>query len=422
MKIDSLCVYGGYTPANGDPNVVPVCASTTYAYDTPEQLAHLFDVPKDGHIYSRISNPTVAVLENKIAALEGGTAAMACASGLAANTLGVMTVCKAGDNLISFSAVYGGTYNLFAVTLKKYGIETRFVTPSMDDEAIEKLIDGNTKLFFAETLANPAMVVFDFDRYSAICKKHGICLMIDNTLATPILCRPFEHGANVVVHSTTKYMDGHATSVGGMIVDGGNFEWRGNPRYEDFYTPDPSYHGTVYVDEGPSCPFVIKARMQCMRDVGACMSPWNAFLTNLGTETLAIRMAKHSSNALIVAETLQKHPKIEWVSYAGLPTDVNYPLAQKYFEGGYSGMVSIGIKGGREVCANFIRNLKLVRQLTHIADIRSCVLHPASTTHRQLSDQALKDCGISDNFVRLSIGIEDVEDLLADILQALDNA
>lgn len=420
MKKESICVYGGYTPGNGDPNVAPLCVSTTYAYDTPEAMAHLFDVPKDGHIYSRISNPTVSVLEQKITELEGGVGALACASGMAATTLAVMTVANAGDNIISFAAIYGGTYNLFSTTLPKFGIEVRFVTPDTSDEEIEKLIDEKTKMFFAETVANPAMTVFDFARYSALCKKHGLLLVIDNTIATPILVRPFELGGNIVIHSSTKYLDGHAVCVGGLIVDGGNFEFRGNKRYTDFNVPDESYHGVVYVDEGGAAAYILKARMQYMRDIGACMSSFHAFLTNLGTETLALRMDKHSKNALEVATALKKHPKIEWIRYSGLPDDSNHLLAAKYFKGGFSGMVSFGIAGGKAAAADFIRKLKLIRQLTHIADIRSCVLHPASTTHRQLSAEDLKACGITENLVRLSVGIEAVEDILADIYQALD--
>ncbi len=420
MKKESICVYGGYTPKSGDTNVAPLCVSTTYAYDTPEQMAHLFDVPKDGHIYSRISNPTVCVLEQKVAELEGGVGAMACASGMSATTLAILTVANAGDNIISLSTIYGGTFNLFSTTLPKLGIEVRFVAPESSDEEIERLIDGRTKMFFSETLANPAMVVFDFERYSRLCKKYGILLAVDNTIATPILVRPFDFGANVVIHSSTKYLDGHAVCVGGLIVDGGNFDFRNNARYTDFVTPDSSYHGVIYVDEGGPAAYILKARMQYMRDLGACMSPFNAFLTNLGTETLALRMGKHSKNALAVAAALKSHSKIEWVKYCGLPEDVNYALATKYFSGGFSGMVSIGIKGGRAAAADFIRNLKLIRQLTHIADIRSCVLHPASTTHRQLSSEGLASCGISDNLVRLSIGVEAVEDILIDIHQALD--
>ncbi len=419
MKKESICLFGGYTPKSGEPNVAPIVASTTYAYDTPEEMAHLFDVPKDGHIYSRISNPTVCVLEEKVAALEGGVGAMACSSGQSAALITVLNVASAGDNIIAFSTIYGGTFNLLNVTLRKQGIDTRFVSPDMTDSEVEALIDSKTKLFFAETIANPAMTVFDFDRFVPICRKKGILLCIDNTLATPILVQPLSYGANVVLHSTTKYLDGHAVSVGGIIVDGGNFEYRGNSRYSDFYMPDESYHGVVYVDEGGAAAFILKARMQYMRDIGACMSPFNAFLTNLGTETLHLRMQRHSENAMTIAEYLASHPKVEWIKYAGLATDSNHENASKYFHGGFSGMVCFGVKGGRESAADFIRNLDMIRQLTHIADCRTCVLHPASTTHRQLTATDLIKCGISDNFIRLSVGIEAVEDTIADIEQAL---
>ncbi len=419
MNKESICLHGGYKPKSGEANVLPIYQSTTYAYDTPEELAHLFDVPKDGHIYTRISNPTVAAFEEKVALLEGGVAAMMTSSGQAATLTAVLTVAQAGDNIIAFPTVYGGTFNLLKVTLAKMGIETRFIKPGMSDAEVEGLIDDKTKMMFGETIANPAMVIFDFDRYVPICKKHGILLAIDNTLATPCLVTPFKYGANVVVHSTTKYLDGHAVAVGGMIVDGGNFEFRGNPRYTDFTTPDESYHGTVYVEEGGKAAYALKARMQFMRDIGVSPSPFNAFLANLGSETLHLRMKKHSENALEIAKKLKANPHISWVKYCGLEDDPNHALAAKYFEGGFGGMVCFGVKGGRSKAADFIRNLEFIRQLTHIADSRTCVLHPASTTHRQLSDQELIDCGISDDFIRLSVGLESAEDILADIEQSL---
>ena len=418
-KIDTICVQGGYSPKSGDPRVLPLYMSTTYSYDTPEEMAHLFDTPKDGHIYTRISNPTTSAVENKLAMLEGGLAAMATSSGMAAEMLAIMTVANAGDNILSLSSVYGGTYNLFNVTLRKYGIDTRFFSNTASIEEIEKLIDDNTKLIFAETLANPAMNVCDFEKISMLCKKHKILFMVDNTLATPILVRPLEHGANIVIHSTTKYLDGHAQVVGGMIVDGGNFEFNNNPRYKDFYTPDSSYHGVVYVEEGGAVAFILKARMQYMRDIGACMSPFNAYLINLGMETLHLRMIRHSENALKVANALKQSDKVEWVRYAGLSDDKNHALASKYFKRGFSGMVVFGVKGDKSKAADFIRHLKLIKQVTHIADARSCVLHPASTTHRQLSHSDLVACGIPENLVRLSIGIESAEDLILDIEQAL---
>lgn len=416
---DTICVQGDYRPKNGDPRVLPLYQSTTYSYDTPEQLAFLFDSPKSGHIYSRISNPTVSALENKVTMLEGGVGAMATSSGMAATTLAVMTVCEGGDNIISLSTIYGGTYNLFNVTLKKYGIECRFVTPDSTDEDIEKLIDGKTKMIFAETVANPAMVALDFDRFARICKKHKLLFVVDNTLATPCLVRPFEHGANVIVHSTTKYMDGHAAAVGGLIVDGGNFEFDQNERYKDFYTPDESYHGVKYIEEGGAAAYILKARMQYMRDLGTSMSPFNAYLTNIGLETLHLRMARHSENALAVSRALALDPNVEWVKYPGLKNDKYHDIASRYFKGGYSGMVVFGVKGGRAKAEQFIKNLKLIKQVTHIADVRSCVLHPASTTHRQLSDSDLVACGITDNLVRLSVGIENKEDIINDVLSAL---
>jgi len=420
MKKESICLHGGYTPKSGDANVLPIYQSTTYAYDTPEEMAHLFDVPKDGHIYTRISNPTVAAFEEKMALLEGGVASMMTSSGQAASLITVLTVAQAGDNIVAFPTLYGGTFNLLKVTLAKLGIECRFIKPGMTDEEIETLIDDKTKLMFGETIANPAMVIFDFDRYSALCKKHGLLLAVDNTLATPCLVTPFKYGVNVVIHSTTKYLDGHAVAVGGIIVDGGNFEFRGNPRYTDFTTPDESYHGTVYVDEGGAAAFALKARMQLMRDIGSSPSPFNAFLTNLGSETLALRMKKHSENALAIAEKLKKNDKVSWVKYCGLLDDENHAMAAKYFKGGFGGMVCFGVKGGRAKAADFIRNLGFIRQLTHIADSRTCVLHPASTTHRQLSDQELVNCGISDDFIRLSVGLEDADDIYEDIEQSLN--
>lgn len=420
MKKDTQCVQAGYTPDNGDPRVLPLYQSTTYYYETPEQMAHLFDVPKDGHIYSRISNPTVSALEAKITALEGGVGAMACSSGVSAETLATLTLCTSGDNFLSCAEVYGGTFNLFNITLRKLGIECRFFAPDASEEEISNLIDDKTKFIFAETLANPAMTVVDFDKLSAVCKKFGIVFMVDNTLATPCLVRPFEYGVNIVIHSSTKYLDGHAQAVGGIIVDGGNFNYDQNPRYKDFYTPDESYHGTVYVKEGGAAAYILKARMQYMRDIGAIMSPFNAYVTNLGMETLHLRMKRHSENGLAVAKALSAHKMAEWVKYAGLSTDSNYNTAKKYFNGGFSGMVTFGVKGGKSNAVQFIKNLKLFKQVTHIADVRSCVLHPASTTHRQLSDKELIACGISDNLVRLSCGIEDTEDVVADVINALD--
>ena len=421
MKIETICVQGGYDPKSGDTRTLPLYQSTTYYYKTPEELAHLFDVPKDGHIYSRISNPTTNAFEEKIAMLEGGVGAMATASGMSAVMAAVMNVAHKGDNIISLSSIYGGTFNLFKITLPKFGVNTKFITDDMTDEQIESLIDENTKAIFAETIANPAMIVCDFDRYAKICKKHGILFIVDNTLATPCLVRPFEHGANVIVHSTTKYLDGHASCVGGMIVDGGNFNFRGNPRYQEFYTPDASYHDVIYVDEGGSAAYILKARMQYMRDMGLSPSPFNTWFTNIGTETLHLRMERTSQNALALAKLLKSHKNVEWVLYPGLEDDKFHDIAVKYYKGGFGGMLVFGVKGGRSSAEKFIKNLNLIKQVTHIADVRSCVLHPASTTHRQLSDADLINAGITPNMVRLSVGIENIDDLSKDVSDALDN-
>ncbi len=421
MKIETICVQGGYDPKSGDTRTLPLYQSTTYYYKTPEELAHLFDVPKDGHIYSRISNPTTNAFEEKIAMLEGGVGAMATASGMSAVMAAVMNVAHKGDNIISLSSIYGGTFNLFKITLPKFGVNTKFITDDMTDEQIESLIDENTKAIFAETIANPAMIVCDFDRYAKICKKHGILFIVDNTLATPCLVRPFEHGANVIVHSTTKYLDGHASCVGGMIVDGGNFNFKGNPRYQEFYTPDASYHDVIYVDEGGSAAYILKARMQYMRDMGLSPSPFNTWFTNIGTETLHLRMERTSQNALALAKLLKSHKNVEWVLYPGLEDDKFHDIAVKYYKGGFGGMLVFGVKGGRSNAEKFIKNLNLIKQVTHIADVRSCVLHPASTTHRQLSDADLINAGITPNMVRLSVGIENIDDLSKDVSDALDN-
>ena len=419
-KIDTKCVQAGYEPNNGEARILPIYQSTTFKYDTPEEMGDLFDLKKDGFFYTRLANPTVAALEERISALDGGVGAMGCSSGMAATTLTVLNLCHAGDNIISLSTIYGGTYNLFSTTLPKVGINCKFVEPTASKEEIEALVDDKTKLIFCETIANPAMYVADFDVLSAIAKKYGILLATDNTLATPVICRPLEHGANIVVYSTTKYMDGHASSLGGMIVDGGNFDFNGNPRYPDFNEPDESYHGMVYARDCGNKAFIVKVRTQYMRDLGAMMAPMNAFLTYIGSDTLHLRMPRHSENALKIAEFLAQSPDVEWVKYGGLKTDRNYPLVQKYFDKGLaSGMVTFGIKGGRSAAAKFQKALKIFKIETHIADARSCILHPASTTHRQLSDSDLIACGISDNLIRLSVGIEDGEDLLNDIKNAL---
>ena len=420
MRIETQCVQAGYQPENGQPRILPIYQSTTYKYDSAEHLGKLFDLTVPGHMYTRISNPTVEMVENKIAALEGGVGAMLTSSGQAANLLAVLNIASAGDNIVCASAIYGGTINLFAFTLKRLGIETRFFDPDAPAEEIEKLIDDRTKIIFTETIANPAIKILDFDKIASIAKKYGVLFFVDNTLATPVLCRPFEWGANVVIHSTSKYMDGHAAALGGMIVDGGNFNFKGNPRYASFNEPDESYHGLVYADL-PAAQFATKCRVQMMRDMGAMMSPQNAFLSWLGADTLALRMERHSSNAKKVAAYLSKHPKIDWVWHASLPDNKYHALAEKYLPDGQGGMLSFGIKGDVAQAAKFMEALKLITQETHVADVRSCVLHPASTTHRQLTKEELEQAGVPENLVRLSVGIENPDDIIADLEQALSH-
>lgn len=420
FDLETKCVQSGYTPKNGEPRVLPIVQSTTYAYDTPEEMSELFDLKKSGFFYARLGSPTVDALEQKIAALDGGVGSLCTASGMAATTLTALNLCKAGDNIISTSTIYGGTYNLFSTTLPKYGITTKFVSPEASAEEIESLVDDKTKFLFTETIANPAMNVADFEKLTKVTKKFGIPLIVDNTLATPVICRPFDFGADIIVYSSTKYLDGHATSLGGIIVDSGKFKFLGNPRFPDFNEPDESYHGLVYAKDCGEMAFLVKARGQMMRDLGAQAAPMNAFLTFLGMETLHLRMPRHSENALAVAKMLAASDAVEWVKYGGLESDVNNPLVKKYFSKGMaSGMVTFGIKGGREAASKFQKKLKLFKIVTHIADARSCVLHPASTTHRQLSDEELVSCGISSNLIRLSVGIENKKDILADLKRAL---
>ena len=407
-KRDTICVQGGYRPASGESRIPPIVQSTTFFYDSTQGMAELFDLKAEGYFYTRLSNPTVAAFEGKVAALEGGVAAIGCASGMSASTMMAFTLCGEGDNIVSSSAV----------TLPKLGIETRFFDPDAPAEEIEKLIDGKTKLVFTETVANPSIKILDFDKIAAICKKYGVLFAVDNTLATPILCRPIEWGANIVIHSSSKYLDGHAAALGGVIVDGGNFAFKGNPRYPAFNVPDESYHGLVYADL-PAAQFATKCRAQIIRDMGAIMSPQNAFLSWLGCDTLALRMERHSSNAKKVAAYLAKHPKIDWVWHASLPDNKYHKLAEKYLPDGQGGMLSFGIKGDVKKAATFMEALRLVTQETHVADVRSCVLHPASTTHRQLTKEELEQAGVPENLVRLSVGIENPDDIIADLEQAL---
>ena len=416
MKDETLCLHSGYHPKNSEPRVVPIVQSTTYVYDSTEDVAAVFDDPTKSLIYSRFANPTVMAVEEKIAELEGGVGAMCTSSGQAASLLSILNLCSAGDSFISTTEIYGGTVNLFAFTLKKLGIECIFVDSNASDEEIDRAFKPNTKLVFGETIANPALSVLDIERFANIAHKHGVPLIVDSTFATPILCKPFEYGADIVIHSTTKYMDGHAVQGGGVIVDSGNFDWT-NGNFPDFTEPDESYHGITYTGTYGKMAYIIKARMQLMRDFGCYPSAHSAFLLNLGLETLAIRMERYCSNALTVAKYLQASDKVESVTYPGLEGDQNYALAQKYLKGA-SGVISFVIKGGRKNAMKFMDSLKLASNEVHVADIRTCVLHPASETHRQLTDEQLAAAGINAGMVRFSVGLENIEDILADIEQA----
>lgn len=420
MRVETQCVQEGYKPENGQPRILPIYQSTTYKYDSAEHLGKLFDLSVPGHMYTRISNPTVELVENKIAALEGGVGAMLTSSGQAANLLAVLNIASAGDNIVCSSAIYGGTINLFAFTLKRLGIETRFFTPEATDAEIHALFDERTRLMFGETVANPALLVCDIERLASIAHAHNAPLVIDNTFPTPVLCRPFEFGCDIVTHSTTKYMDGHASVVGGCIVDSGNFDWQAAGRYPEFTEPDESYHGVVYTESFGKTAYITKARVQLMRDFGCTPQPIAVFLLNLGLETLAVRMERHCQNAQAVAEYLEKHPKVGWVNYPGLASSPQHALAQKYLPKGVCGVVSFGVKGGREKAMQFMDSLKLAQIVVHVADARTSVLHPASTTHRQLTDEQLVDAGISADLVRLSVGIENIDDILEDLEQAFD--
>ena len=413
----------GWTPKKGEPRVLPIYQSTTFKYDNSEQMARLFDLEDSGYFYTRLQNPTNDAVASKIAALEGGIAAMLTSSGQAASFYAIFNICEAGDHFISSSTIYGGTFNLFAVTMKKMGIECTFVDPDLSDEEIEKHFRPNTKCFFGETISNPGGNVFDIERFAQLAHKHGVPLIVDNTFATPINCRPFEWGADIVTHSTTKYMDGHATAVGGCIVDSGNFDWMAHAdKFPGLCTPDESYHGLTYAESFGKMAYITKATAQLMRDLGSIQSPENAFLLNMGLETLHLRMKRHCENAQAVAEFLESDERVAWVNYAGLPSNKYYELGQKYLPNGGCGVIAFGLKGTREDAIKFMDELKLVCIVTHVADARSCVLHPASHTHRQLSDEQLREAGVAPDLIRLSVGIEDVRDILADIQQALDAA
>lgn len=418
--IDTKCVQSGYKPGNGEARVLPIYQSTTFKYDSAEHVGKLFDLQAEGFFYTRLANPTVDCVEKKIADLEGGIAAMCTSSGQSALLTAVLNLCGEGDHIVSSIAIYGGTINLFNVTLKRMGIDCTFVDIDAPLEELQKAIRGNTKLVFAETIANPALVVADLEKLAKLAHDNDIPLIIDNTFATPINCRPIEYGADIVVHSTSKYMDGHAVALGGAIVDSGNFNWD-NGKFPGLSTPDESYHGMVYTRDCGRAAYITKARVQLMRDMGMAPSPTNAFLLNLGLETLHLRMERHCSNALAIARYLEQNDKISWVNYPGLESNKYYGLAQKYLPKGTCGVISFGIKGGREAAVRFIDSLKLCALVVHVADARTSVLHPASTTHRQLTDQQLVDCGITPDMVRMSVGIENEDDLIKDIEQALAN-
>lgn len=420
--IGTECVQAGYQPQSGEPRQVPIIQSTTFKYDTSEHMGKLFDLEEEGYFYTRLQNPTNDAVAAKIAALEGGTAAMLTSSGQAANFYAVFNIAGAGDHVVSSSAIYGGTYNLFAHTMARMGIETTFVTPDCTDEELEAAFKPNTKAVFGETIANPALAVLDIERFAKAAHAHGVPLIIDNTFPTPINCRPIEWGADIVTHSTTKYMDGHGAAVGGAIVDSGNFDWDAHAdKFPGLTTPDETYHGVTYTERfGLGGAFITKATAQLMRDFGSIQSPQNAFLLNFGLEDLHLRMKRHCENGQAVAEFLHDHPKVSWVRYCGLPDDEYYKVAQKYLPNGSCGVVSFGVKGGRSAAEQFMSHLKLAQIATHVADARTCVLHPANATHRQMNDEELEAAGISADLIRFSCGIEDTQDLINDIAQALD--
>ncbi|MCI5596170.1 MAG: O-acetylhomoserine aminocarboxypropyltransferase/cysteine synthase [Lachnospiraceae bacterium] len=418
-KINTNCVQAGYNPENGQPRVTPIVQSTTYRYTSGEEVGKLFDLEKDGFFYTRLGNPTSDVVEKRIAALEGGVGALFTSSGQAASTLSILNICQAGDHIIAGNAIYGGTFNLFGVTLPKLGIETTFVATDIEEAELEAQFKENTKAVFIESLTNPALEIPDIEMFAKVAHAHGVPLIVDNTFATPINCRPFEFGADIVVHSTSKYLDGHAVALGGIIVDSGNFDWN-NGKYPGLSTPDPSYHGIVYTDTFGPAAYITKARVQLMRDLGVTPGPNNAFLLSIGLETLHLRVERHCENATKVAEYLSHHDKIEWVNYPSMKGNKYYPMAQKYMPNGTCGVISFGVKGGREAAMNFMDHLKLAAIVVHVADAKTGVLHPASTTHRQLTDEQLKEAGIGPELIRFSVGIEDVKDIIADIEQALE--
>ncbi len=422
MKTNTICVQGGYTPGNGEPRQIPIVQSTTFKYDTSEDMGKLFDLEASGYFYTRLQNPTNDYVAAKIAQLEGGTAAMLTSSGQAANFFALFNICECGDHIVSSSSIYGGTFNLISVTMKRMGIDVTFVSPDATDEELNAAFRPNTKAVFGETIANPALTVLDIERFAAAAHAHGVPLIVDNTFATPVGCRPFEWGADIVTHSTTKYMDGHGAGVGGAIVDSGHFDWMAHAdKYPGLTTPDESYHGVTYAERfGNGGAFITKCTTQLMRDLGSIQSPQNAFLLNLGLESLHVRMKRHCENGQAVAEYLHDHPKVAYVNYCGLPDDPYHALAEKYLPNGSCGVVSFGLKGGREAASTFMKSLRLAAIETHVADARPCCLNPASSTHRQMNDEQLKEAGVPAELVRISIGLEDIEDLIADLSQALE--
>lgn len=418
MKIDTKCVQSGYNPSNGEPRVLPIVQSTTYSYDSAETMGKLFDLEEDGFFYTRLANPTLDSVEKKIADLEGGVGAMLTSSGQAASTFSVTNIAKAGDHIVCSSAVYGGTFNLFNKTLRDLGIDFTFIKPDSTEKEISGAFKDNTKACFIEAVTNPSLDVSDIELFARVAHSHGVPLIVDNTFATPINLRPFEWGADIVVHSTSKYMDGHAVALGGVVVDSGNFDWN-NGKFPMLTQPDETYHGVVYTDHFGKCAYIAKARVHLMRDFGSQAAPMNAFLLNIGLETLALRMERHCGNAQKVAEFLEKSDKVEWVNYPGLKSSKYYDLSKKMMPNGTCGVISFGVKGGREEASKFMEALSLAKIVTHVADARTCVLHPASTTHRQMTDTQLKDCGVEPNMIRLSVGIENSDDIIRDIEQAL---
>lgn len=420
LKTATLCVRGGWKPSNGEPVQPPIVQSTTFKYDNTEEMAMLFDLKKEGYFYTRLQNPTNDAVASKIAALEGGVGAMLTSSGQAANFYAVFNICEAGDHIVASNEIYGGTYNLFGVTMKKLGIECTFVNPESSDEEIQKAFRPNTKALFGETISNPGCRVLDIERFARIAHKNGVPLIVDNTFATPVNCRPFEWGCDIVTHSTTKYMDGHATQVGGCVVDSGNFDWESHAdKYPGLTQPDESYHGLTYTKTFGKMAYMTKLTAQLMRDLGSTPSPHNAFLLNLGLESLHLRMQRHCENAQKVAEFLKEDSRVAWIRYCGLEGDDCYELGRKYLPDGSCGVISFGLKGDRETAIKFMDALEVVNIATHVADARSCVLHPASHTHRQLSDEQLREAGIAPDLIRMSVGIEDVEDIIDDLKQAL---